>query len=362
MKASRTSHYLPPGYTAEIDGIDEPSWYRLLQEFDDANIYQTWAYGEVTSGPGRISQLVLRKNGDPVAISLARIIQLPILHIGIAYVLWGPLWRRHGSEKNEDDFRQALRALRTEYVCKRGLTLRVSPLLFDGDSNEFLTLLKEEGFAVASESRSRTILMSLAYPIEELRKGMEPHWKRELKVAEKGHLEIKEGFDDAQFASFIDIYREMVSRKKFVEPNDINKFRMIQRRLPAELKMRVMLCLSSESINAGLISSEIGKTAVYLFGATSTKGMKSRGSYFLQWKLLEKLKAKGVAKYDLNGINPLKNPGTYKFKNDFAGTNGCDSYFLGRFDAHNGWLGYLCVRIGETLRGKYRALKEARWK
>lgn len=358
MKSNRDLRLLAPGYSSEIDTVDEPTWCRLLLEFDDASIYQTWSYAAVMSGMRNMSHLILRKDGEIVAIAQARIARLPVIKLGIAYVMWGPLWRRGASKDDGEIFRQAIRALRAEYVCKRGLALRLFPLLFDVGSPTFLDILEEEGFSSAGlESRSRTILMDLTPSIEDLRAGMKPHWKRELKVAERCGLEFADGSDEAQFKTFIDIYREMVSRKHFVEPNDINKFRMIQAQLPEPLKMKVLLCLSSGNVCAGVICSAIGKRAMYLFGATSNAGMKSRGSYFLQWKLIEQLRKDGITIYDLNGINPERNPGTYKFKNDLGGANGRDAYFLGRFDSHGSLLSHLCVQAGDQLRSSHRSLK-----
>jgi lipid II:glycine glycyltransferase (peptidoglycan interpeptide bridge formation enzyme) len=102
----------------------------------------------------------------------------------------------------------------------------------------------------------------------------------------------------------------------------------------------------------------MGKNAVYIFGATSNAGMKSRGSYLLHWKLLEKLKQNHSAVYDLNGINPARNPGTYKFKNDLGGINSKEVYYLGRFDAHASILSHWCVKYGETLRMIHETCRE----
>ena len=50
-----------------------------------------------------------------------------------------------------DTFRQAVRALRNEFVCKRGLVLRLFPLLFDDDAPCFASMLAEEGFVSRGE-------------------------------------------------------------------------------------------------------------------------------------------------------------------------------------------------------------------
>jgi lipid II:glycine glycyltransferase (peptidoglycan interpeptide bridge formation enzyme) len=357
--SNRTTRELAAGYTSEVDTVDERTWCQILQEFDDANIYQTWPYAAVICGARNMSHLVLRLNGDIAAIAQARITKLPLVNLGIAYVQWGPIWRRSAVEAREETFRQAVRALRNEFVCKRGLALRLFPIVFDDLSSHFSEILAEEGFSsLGQEAHGRTILMDLKPPLEDLRQGMQSHWKRELKIAERNSLVVTEGSDDSLFGSFVDIYREMVSRKRFVEPNDINQFRLIQSRLPEKLKMKIMLGASGGQVSSGLICSMIGDTAIYLFGATSNSGLKSRGSYLLQWKLIETLKQNRAAVYNLNGINPTKNPGTFKFKSDLAGKNGKDVYYVGRFDSHSGFISRVGVDFGDTLRMAYRKLKE----
>lgn len=342
---------LDEGYSSEVDAVDEKEWYRLLHQFDDANMYQTWAYGQVRNGRRNISHLLVKEQGRVIAVAQSRIVKAPLIGAGIAYVMWGPLWRQREARADAEVFRQAIRALRNEYVCRKGLLLRIYPILFDDDAPCFLSILAEEGFTRAgAEQGSRTIIMDLNRPLDELRQELRPHWQRELKVAEKQKLEIVEGSEDELFERFIEMYREMVARKKFREPNDIDEFRTIQERLPVESKMKIMLCRSNEGMCAGLICSVVGGTAIYLFGATSAAGLKSRGSYLLQWKLIEWLKRGLVPRYDLNGINPETNPGTYKFKRDLAGDKGRDVHFLGRFESCESMVSLACVSVGERLR------------
>ncbi|MGC4097223.1 MAG: peptidoglycan bridge formation glycyltransferase FemA/FemB family protein [Nitrospira sp.] len=198
--------------------------------------------------------------------------------------------------------------------------------------------------------------MDLSSPLVELRKGLRPTWQRNLKQGEKQKVELIDGVSDELFQMFIGIYKEMVGRKKFREPNNINEFREIQRRLPENFKMKILLCRSSEGLCAGLIADASGGTATYLFGATSTKGMKTCGSYLLQWKLIQWLKDKMLLRYDLNGIDPEGNPGTYKFKSDLAGDSGRDVHSLGRFESCESIISSAFVSIGEKVRKLGRCL------
>src|SRR5262245_37789115 len=107
---------LAPDYSVEIDSVDEAQWHHILEDFDDANIYQTWSYDEVRGGRDNISHVVLKKNGAAVAAAQARVLRLPLVGAGIAYVRWGPLWRSKSRKPDADVFRQAVRALRNEYA------------------------------------------------------------------------------------------------------------------------------------------------------------------------------------------------------------------------------------------------------
>lgn len=356
---NRQTRDLAPGYTAEIDSIDESPWHELLGQFDDANLFQTWSCDAQRAGRHNISHLVLKANGDIAALAQVRLARLPVVG-GIAYVRWGPVWQRSGVPHNTEIFRQACRALRNEYAVRRGLALRLFPFLFGNDAATIPPILAGEDFNwLGTERRDRTILIDLNRSLDDLRTGMRPHWRRQLKAATKEGLEIIEGTDDRLFEMFAGIHEDMVARKRFAH-DDIQSFRSIQAALPDQFKMKIMLCKTGDNLCAGLVCSAIGKTAIYLLGATSSSGMKSRGSYLLHWKVMEWLKGNHVAAYDLNGIDPVANPGTYRFKNDLCGQNGQDVSFLGRFDSYPNILSRSCIASVDTVRTMYRALRNAR--
>ncbi|MFX0196078.1 MAG: lipid II:glycine glycyltransferase FemX [Candidatus Hodarchaeota archaeon] len=354
---------LDAGYTTEIDTVDKCSWFEILKQFDDTNIYQTWSYHAIRCGERNIGHFLLKKNGTIVAAAQARIFKVPVVNLGIAYIRWGPLWRLHNEEPETENFRLAVRGLRIEYVCRRGLVLRLLPQLFEDDSNSFRPMLQQEGYIWPTEGkRDRTLIIDLRRSLEDLRKGLKQKWRNCLNHAEKDHLEIIEGHDVDLFDIFIQIYRQMLERKKFPEPNDINEFKLIQKDLPERFKMKVFICRSHDEPTAGAICSAIGDTGIYLFGATNEAGMKNKGSYLLQWRIIEWLKERKCHYYDLNGIDPDINPGTYRFKAGLCGRNGRDVDFLGQFDSYKNSFGRFWIGSGDMLRMMYRKAKNPRLK
>jgi hypothetical protein len=328
---------LEKGYVAEFDIVDKDKWYKIIDKFSDANIYQTWSYDEIRCGEKNLSHFVLREGDKITGAAQARIAQIPIIGVGVAYIRWGPLWQLRNRTEDPATFRNAVRALRNEYVGRRGLILRIFPVLYDSNSNLYVDILLKEGYiCVPEKNRGRTLILDICPPIEDLRKKLDQKWRNCLNRAERNQLKIIEGTEDSLFADFIGIYRDLLRRKKFPEPNDINEFRMIQRELPTEFKMRIFLCRSNGSSSAGAICTAIGDTGVYLFGASNDQGMANKGSYLAQWKAIQWMKNSGCRYYNLNGINPLTNPGTYHFKAGLSGKSGKDVYYLGQFDCYPG--------------------------
>jgi hypothetical protein len=346
---------LEPGYGAEVDSVDKESWESLLRGFDDANIYQTWSYEAVISGEKKVSRLVLKKGGVVTALAQVRLVKVPFTPFGAAHIRGGPVWRRKGERPSMEIFRQALRALRNEYACKRRLVVRILPSLFNHQAGTFDPILEEEGFdRLSLEPADRTLLIRLDKDVDQLRRGLDQKWRNRLNYAERQNLDVMEGDEDLLFSDFIDIYDEMHARKRFVKTSDVRQFREMQEILPTPLRMRVSMAYYGKNPAAGLICSPIGDTGVCLFAATANAGLNSQASYLLQWRTLCWLREKGVKWYDLNGISPQANPGTYRFKAGLCGKNGADLRHLGTYVSHENAIASKVIWLANVTRNQYR--------
>ena len=54
---------LSEDYRMEVDMVEKAAWYEIIEDFSDANLYQTWSYGSVLWGEKRLSHLILKKDG-----------------------------------------------------------------------------------------------------------------------------------------------------------------------------------------------------------------------------------------------------------------------------------------------------------
>jgi len=331
-----------------VDRIRREEWSALLPQFADASVYQTWEYGAVCWGDKQLSHLILKDAGNVVAMAQVRIVRVPVIGSGVAYVRWGPLWRKGDADLSV--FQAGMDALQDEYVKKRGLVLRVIPNVYSNDSFADTTraTLQERGFALAADvSPYRTFRVDLSPTIEELRAGLHQRWRNKLKNGEKTGFKINIGTSAELYEQFAVAYEEMMARKKFETTVDIYEFQRIQSGLPDALKMTVLVCEKDGVVFNSLVVATGGDTGIYLLAATSNAGLEANGAFVLQWQAIEMIKQRGFRWYDLGGANPEKNPGGYQFK---SGMSGVEATQLGRFDCDANWISRVSVTSGERLK------------
>jgi lipid II:glycine glycyltransferase (peptidoglycan interpeptide bridge formation enzyme) len=313
-------------WKAEVDQATDSEWSELLDQFDDANIYQTAAYGNARWGEATLSRLVLRKNAEAVAIAQFRIIRPTPLKFGMAYLRWGPLWEKKGSAPDTEIADRFAAALRDEYLRKRKLFVRILPNAFAGSARAALFQSAFSKFAAEHGGPGdtyRTMVLDLSFPLEQLRSRLDKKWRNQLTRSEKNDLTIVHGQGPEEFQTFREMYWQMRRRKSFDTKVDVDEFARMQKCLPQSQRMQILICEEQGVPVAGLVASAMGNSAVYMLGATSDSGMNAKGAYLLQWTLICWLKQRGIRWYDLGGIDPEGNPGVYHFKKGMAGEGVC---------------------------------------
>jgi len=343
-----------PSFRARVDDIDRPRWDALLAEFGDASIYQTSAYGAARWGEKRLSRLVVENGNGIAGIAQVAVVSIPLVRAGIAYVPWGPLWERKGSSPESERFRSTLRALKEEYVFKRGLLLRISPAVLREERHEILELLIEEGFTESAPGY-RTLLLDLSPDLDTIRKQLDQKWRNQLNRSEKNGLTLREGTGEDLYDVFVELYRQMLDRKQFRTDVDVEVFRSVQKALPEIQKMRILVCESEGRPVAAMVGTRIGDRGIYLLGASNNDGNRKKGSYFLQWRMIKWLKEQGRSRYDLGGIDPDGNPGVYHFK---RGISDREVSHVGQYELSPGYLTSGLIHGGEVLRNLIGSLKK----
>lgn len=329
---------------AEVGRISATGWTELLSQFDDSTIYQTLAYGDISWGSSNLEHLVVRMGEDVIGLAQVRILLAP-LGAGVAYVRWAPLWKKRDQTPDVANFKEVVIALRNEFSARRGLLLRIVPHVYATDFEEVSGWLLANGFSKNNSAAAyRTFRVDLTPSLDEIRKRFDQKWRNQLNRAEKNGLTIREGEGAELYEIFLRLYDEMYARKEFDTSVDPRQFGKLQEKLIGPEKMRILICEKDGVPLSALVGSALGETCIYLLGATSNEGMKHKGSYLLQWRMLQWGKERGCRYYDLGGINPEKNPGVYHFKEGFSGQ---DVSLIGTFDCCENWRSRTVVKTAE---------------
>jgi lipid II:glycine glycyltransferase (peptidoglycan interpeptide bridge formation enzyme) len=265
-----------------------------------------------------------------------RIVKGRVLNPGFAYARWGPLWKRDGIDLQErrQNLCAMVQALAEEYSGKRNLILKVLPHVHEDDESkaEVKQAFKEQGFVKDRTFEDRTILIDLSRDLDILRANLQQGWRRNLKKAEKNHIEVTEGTQGEHLAVFRNLYGKMLRRKNYIPSVDLEQYIEMQKTL--KRKMLTFIAHHDASPCSGAIVSFLGNTAIYLFGATDDRAIQLNASYLVHWKIMERLKEMGASWYDLNGANPERNPDMYRFKDGLGGKERREVSFIGRFDKY----------------------------
>ncbi|MBC7188202.1 MAG: peptidoglycan bridge formation glycyltransferase FemA/FemB family protein [Calditrichaeota bacterium] len=348
---------LEAGFSSSVTRLSQPEWDALAGGFADLTVYQTWAYGAVRWGEENLAHFVLQRSGQTVAAAQARVFRAPFLGLGVAYVRYGPLFRRCWVDERLNVFRQAVRALRNEFVCERGLNLRLNLNLAAVDEpDHYLAVLEEEGYHRARfVPPLRTLLLDLSPPLEELRSNLLQRWRNQLNQAEKRFgVEVSSGTGAQLFAEFARVYREMLRSKRFAVFTEVDEFAAIQETLPPEQKQLIVLGRAEGQTVAGTVLSVTGDKAIMLLAASNQQGRAVRASYAVQWHALALLKERGCHWYDLGGIDPVTNPGGYHFKLGLAGKDGVDASYVGQYECSPDVVRAAALRSFQALVTGYR--------
>lgn len=336
-------------YSIEIKNLSESEWYEYLMQFDDATIYQSHAYGAVRWGEDKLSHALIRQGGEVVGAAQVIIYRVPVVRAGIAYIPWGPLWRKKGAALSTENLAATLVRLREEYCNKRGLLLRLTPCIWEEElAGVARDIFREAGYGKSDDAGPyRTLMLDLAREPDEIRKKLDQKWRNQLNRSEKNGLEVLEGTADDLYAIFLKLQKEMQERKQYIPTVDYDEFGEIQKRLPTWMKMHIIICRHEGEPVTATIGSAIGERGIYLLGATGEAGMKLKSAYLSQWKMILWLRERGCRWYDLGGIDPENNPGVYHFK---VGISSTDVNHIGQYEACKSAMSSLVVGLAEKIK------------
>ena len=340
-------------YTAEFDAVGPEQWDRLLLEFDDANLFQTWAYGSAHWGEHNLSHAVIKKSEKVVGLAQTVLIGVPLLGKVLAYVSFGPVCQRRDTISDIEDWQATIGALREEYVVRRGLCLRLRWWASDLTEHAHAALLAE-GVWNEAKPLHKTYILDLSLSEDQLRSAMEPKWRANLRKVERCGLVVRQRNDRDGVGIFLDLHQQMRRRKCF-SSGFVGMIEDFYLRLGEELRPRIFVCYQDERPIAAAIVTALGNRAFYLNAATGVGATKARAGYCLQWAIICWLKENPHYRwYDLHGST--SDPGVARFKRALVGPRSPE-IAMAEFQTGEDRLKALIIAAGTRLYDLQRQMK-----
>jgi lipid II:glycine glycyltransferase (peptidoglycan interpeptide bridge formation enzyme) len=195
----------------------------------------------------------------------------------------------------------------------------------------------EGGFA-AGQPRYNFWIPLAGRSEDDVLKGMNQQWRRNIKKATKEGVEVTSSGSTAtleELEEFHRLYVHTAERDGFT-PRPLGYFRTMVDALGAEDPERVRLWFARHQgdLVAATIAIRVGTHAWYSYGASSTEKREVRGSNAVQWAMIRDALAAGAEVYDLRGITDTLDAddphvGLIQFK---VGTGGEAVEYAGEWD------------------------------
>jgi lipid II:glycine glycyltransferase (peptidoglycan interpeptide bridge formation enzyme) len=193
--------------------------------------------------------------------------------------------------------------------------------------------LKKLGFALhvgtpwrkvqAQEGQStgtRTIWIDLASGREALWGGLQKKWRHGVGFAKRAGVCVEQTRSPHRVTEFFRLCQAVSESKGFDLPASESLLSaLLESPVDAPVASHLFIATFDGQLAAGAFILRCGRHIHYFWGATDRELAKNRPGEALHWAIIEWALVTGCTLYDLEGIDPKGNAGTYEFKRKMGG-------------------------------------------
>lgn len=279
------------------------------------SLNQTWLWGETRDRSEAVRFIV---NGRPATIYV-RSNNSGFMKFGYA----PRLLDQDGYENKE---------LVTALV-EQGKELGLSHLIIEPNarhSQDKLDFMLQNGFIESGKTiqPNQTQLVDLSASEEELMKDMKSKTRQYVRKTAKNGIEVQVDNSQAGFDQFYEVMESIVARKQYVM-HDKKYFQRIYDTYQDSGSVNILIAKKDSQLLGAYFTISEGDTMYELYGGVKPEGEKLRVGYALKWNSIVKSKQLGLKNYDMWGVAPLLEDGSFdsndsmfqisRFKSSFGG-------------------------------------------
>src|SRR5262245_3977487 len=290
-------------YTVEILNRANSGWDAIVTSFADMCLEQTACFMSSRWGNSRLSGLVLRRplSGEPEAAALAVVASIPMIKAGIAYIKFGPLWRRHDKPAHPRVLSSALAAITEHFARARGLLVRIMPPADPEFAKVWLDCLAGNHYALHRPlEHPERYLIDLKLSETEQLASLGSKWRANLRKASPA-LELREVDPSASLPAFMDLYGRMATRKRFRDHHHIAVVPAFLAAAPKQLNVRMFLASVGERPVSASVIVGCGDRVFVPFSASTEDALPLRAGFALRWFLINSLRGAHARWLDIGG-------------------------------------------------------------
>lgn len=297
------------------------AWDAAIADFDGVNEFAMVEFAAKRWPTVRLEPLLFVNGEEPVAAALVMIQNLPFKLGSIAVIKSGPFLRHENGPDKAAVIGQTMEYLVAEYADRRGMMLSLVPKAPRGPGDGFMAYLQSRGFKPGSQLLfPNRYLVNLTLDLDRQRKSLHQKWRYHLNKSEKNGLSFEYAGPE-KLDMFDALYQSMADRKRFPDYSAYETVPGLMNCPVEALRPALFFVHKDGEPVAGAIIYVAGKTAVYLYGATSEEALPLRAGYFMHWKIIGWLGENTEAEwYDLGGTDGFQ--GLHQFKKGMVGAEG----------------------------------------
>jgi lipid II:glycine glycyltransferase (peptidoglycan interpeptide bridge formation enzyme) len=267
---------------------------------------QLWGWGQTKAAHGwSVDRVEVHDGGTRVGSAQVLLKKLPFPLRSLAYIPRGP-------QAAPGRGIEVLDAVAGYVKSTHGsVALSIEPDWDAGDPLE--SSLAAAGWKASGNTIliGRTLILDLTLSAEDLLAGMSKKHRQYIRKSGREDLTYRRITRD-EVPACLAVYRQTAERAGFGIHEDSYYFDIFDNLGEAS---PVYAAFSGTGVVAFLWISASGSTSFELYGGMTEEGERLRANYALKWFAIEEMKARGITRYDFNG---LLNDGVSKFKMGWA--------------------------------------------
>jgi lipid II:glycine glycyltransferase (peptidoglycan interpeptide bridge formation enzyme) len=241
-----------------------------------------------------------------------------------AYSPWGPNLPDNFPAVDRTAALSELAVKLKPFLSRNTTFIRFDPPWANVDGEAALPFSANFKRAAADVQPPDTVIINLSASHEEILTAMKPKWRYNISLADKKGVQVNSG-GVQEIEQFYTLLKETAQRDG-IAIHSIDYYKTLFDICGAyqDTSLRLYTASHEDDTLAAVVVLFFGKTATYLYGASSNIKRNLMAPYALQWKAMQDAKNAGCVYYDLFGIPPDDDPdhpmsGLYRFKTGFGG-------------------------------------------